>query len=322
MVVVTGANGFIGSAMVWQLNTLGIQDIVCVDTITLDERPQLLKNKKYSKFFSKDEFLKELSQPWAKKISCVIHMGACSSTTETNWDFLVENNIEYSKKLFNFCGQNQIRYIYASSAAVYGGGEKGFDDTAAPDIYKPLNLYGRSKSEFDVWAIQQKQTPPKWYGLRFFNVYGPNEYFKGAQASVVFKAFHEISKTSELKLFKSHRDDYEDGKQKRDFVYVKDITGWMAELMKENIPSGIYNMGFGTAKTWLDLAEGVFGNMKKPLKINWIDIPANIRNQYQYFTEAKMDKPWQVGLRKPKWSLQDGIKDYVQNYLLNGEVIL
>ncbi len=323
MIIVTGANGFIGSAMVWQLNSAKINDIICVDSVDLKSRPQLLSNKKYLEFWGRDQLLSELaSGKLNKKVDWIIHMGACSSTTEMNLEFLRENNTEYTQKLFTWCTENKVPYIYASSAAVYGAGEKGFDDKEQPSAFSPLNPYGRSKSEFDVWAVKQKNTPPHWYGIRFFNVFGPNEYFKESMASVVYKAFHEINKTKKLKLFRSHRPDFEDGKQKRDFVYVKDCTGWMYEIMEKKIPSGIYNMGFGTARTWLDLAGSVFKNMDKKMEIDWIDMPENIRNQYQYFTEAKMEKMWATKMSKSKWSLEDGIKDYVQNYLLKNEAIL
>lgn len=323
MVIVTGANGFIGSAMVWQLNSAKIADIVCVDTVDLKTRSKLLANKKYSEFWGKDELIQKLnSGAYDTKVEWVVHMGACSSTTEMNVEFLKENNTDYTRKLFEWCAQNSVPYLYASSGAVYGNGENGFDDHTPAEAFTPLNPYGRSKSEFDVWALKQKITPPHWYGVRFFNVYGPNEYFKESMSSVVYKAFHEINKTKKLKLFKSHRSDYEDGKQQRDFVYVKDCTNWMTEMNQKKIPSGIYNLGYGTARTWLDLAENVFQNMNKEMDINWIDMPENIRNQYQYFTEAKMNKMWDAKMSKPKWSLEDGIKDYVQNYLLKNEAIL
>lgn len=324
MWILTGANGFIGSALLSELNTRGIKDLVITDTVRPEERPDLLKGKFYSQFFHTDELFDALlDQSLAKDVKGVVHMGACSSTTEMDVDFLKRNNTEYTKKLFEFCTKQNIPYIYASSGAVYGSGERGFDDSHSSEGFAPLNPYGWSKLNFDVWAEKQAQTPPAWYGLRFFNVYGPNEYFKEAMASLVFKAFHQIQSTGQLKLFKSHRDDYEDGKQLRDFVYVKDITRWICELM-DGLPaqSGIYNMGHGKARTWLDLAEASFKALEKPLKIEWIDIPENIRNQYQYFTEAKMEKLISEGLSQPKWSLEDGVKDYIANYLLEKQRVL
>ncbi len=322
MIMVTGANGFIGSSIVWELNNKGIHDIICVDTISNQTRPDLLQNKKFTQFLLTNEvwdFLK--TSPLAKNIQWIIHMGACSSTTETNWDFLFENNTKYTEKLFTWCKENNANYIYASSAATYGAGEKGFSDVTHPDLLTPLNLYGKSKLLFDQWALHQTLTPKNWYGLKFFNVYGPNEYFKGPQASVVHKAFHEIQKTNSLQLFKSHNPNYEDGKQLRDFIYVKDITRWILELMTNKPENGIYNMGYGAAKSWLDLANGVFSALQKSIKINWIEIPENIRNQYQYFTQSDMNKWNRAGMSAPQWPLEVGIKDTVEKYLLDHKIM-
>jgi ADP-L-glycero-D-manno-heptose 6-epimerase len=243
-------------------------------------------------------------------------MGACSSTTETDEEYLKRNNIEYTQKLWEFCARKGKPYIYASSGATYGDGKLGFDDATPPETFKPLNLYGWSKLKFDIWAMQQTQTPSRWYGLRFFNVFGPNEYHKGEMSSVAFKAFNQIRETGKLKLFVSHNPDYKDGEQLRDFVYVKDITRWMWEIMnKPAMKSGIYNMGYGKARTWLDLAKATFQATGKPMQIDWIQVPANIRDQYQYFTEAKMDRLMGQGLSKPEWPLEKAIPDYVNGYL-------
>jgi ADP-L-glycero-D-manno-heptose 6-epimerase len=315
MIIITGANGFIGSAMVWELNQAGIQDIVAVDTVNLSNR-NLLQKRTYTHFYEANELWSFLATEEArKKVTWVIHMGACSSTTETNWDFLYANNFQYTQRLFEWCSQNQKSMIYASSAATYGAGENGFEDTIDSEKLKPLNLYGESKVIMDRWAVKQKATPQNWYGLKFFNVFGPNEYEKGSMASVAFKAFHQIQKTSELGLFKSYNPQYEDGRQLRDFVYVKDVTRWMKELMQKTPTSGVYNMGFGTARSWLDMAEPLFAAIGKPLKINWLEMPDNIKNQYQYFTEANMAKWFKEGLSKPEWSLEKAIEDYVKNYL-------
>lgn len=324
MIIVTGANGFIGSALVGTLNEARYGDtgsergeLIVVDTIGLQERPQLLAGKTYSKFLLKDEIWKFLGTPEAQNVTAILHMGACSSTTETNAEFLRENNTEYTQRLWNWCTKNQKTFIYASSGAVYGGGEHGFDDATPSETFKPLNLYGESKAAFDRWAVEQKETPPVWFGLRFFNVYGPNEYFKKDMASLVFKAFNQIQDTGALKLFRSHNPQYKDGEQMRDFVYVKDITRWTLELLKQDGKnSGIYNMGYGEARTWVDLARAIFENLGRPMKIDWIDIPSNIRQQYQYFTEAKTDRLMSLGLSAPQWPIEKGVSDYVKNYLL------
>ena len=321
MVVVTGANGFIGSALVWELNQAGRRDIVCVDSVSLKDRPELLLNLQYDRFLLKDELWSFLETPEAiRSVDAILHMGACSSTTEMNVAFLTENNFEYTKRLWNWCTAHGKPYIYASSAAVYGDGAEGFDDARPSSVFKPLNPYGESKAAFDRWAEEQvaakRPAPPTWLGLRFFNVFGPNEYHKGPMSSVVFKAFNQINETDSLQLFRSHNPKYADGKQMRDFVYVKDVTRWILELTKKrDVRSGVYNMGYGEARTWLDLAGAVFDNMKKPAKIKWIDVPEEIRPRYQYFTEAKMSRLLGLGLSKPQWPLERAVADYVTNYL-------
>lgn len=315
MIIVTGANGFIGSVMVWELNQKGLTDILAVDSVGLKER-NLLKKRQITKFLGKDELWAFLDTPEAQlKVTWIIHMGACSSTTETNKEFLWENNTYYTQRIFEWCAKFKKSLIYASSAATYGAGELGFDDTTDSEKLRPLNLYGESKVLFDRWAVKQTVTPPHWYGLKFFNVFGPNEYHKESMSSVAFKAYNQIKDSGALGLFKSANPKYKDGEFMRDFVYVKDVTGWMMELMEKKPANGIYNMGFGKPRSWLDLASAVFGAMKKDLKINWLEMPENIRGQYQYFTEAKTDKWKAAGMSPAKWPLEKAVADYVQNYL-------
>lgn len=315
MIILTGANGFIGSAMLWQLNQQGITDVVCVDSVGLEQRNLIVK-RQYSHFFLHNELWSFLAQPQnQKKVTWVIHMGACSATTEKNWDYLYSNNFQYSQRLFDWCAQHQKGLIYASSAATYGAGENGFDDQTDSEKLKPLNLYGESKVIMDRWAVKQSAQPPHWYGLKFFNVFGPNEYEKGSMASVAYKAYNQVKQTGELGLFKSYHPQYKDGEQLRDFIYVKDIVRWMSELMEKKPTNGIYNMGFGQARSWLDMAKALFAGMDKPLQIKWLEMPEELKNQYQYFTKAEMNKWLQSGMSAPEWSLEKAIEDYVKNYL-------
>lgn len=302
--------------MVWELNQAGIPVLAAVDLVSQSERPEPLKKRKFDKFILKDDLWSFLDQPSTiEKTTWIIHMGANSSTTETDENVLKEMNTLYTQRIFEWCTKHKKNLIYASSAATYGAGELGYDDSTDPEKLRPLNLYGESKVKFDRWAVKQSQTPPHWYGLKFFNVYGPNEYHKNAMTSVPFKAFHQIKDQGFLKLFKSYVPEYKDGAQMRDFVYVKDVTRWMLELMQKTPKSGIYNMGFGEARTWNDLGAAVFTAMGKPTKIEYIDMPENIRGQYQYYTEANTTLWRSIGMSASKWSIEDGVKDYVTNYL-------
>jgi len=254
----------------------------------------------------------------SEKVEWVIHMGANSSTTEKNWEHLLEVNTHYTQRIFEWCAKNKKSLIYASSAATYGAGEWGYDDETDAEKLKPLNLYGDSKVQFDRWAVKQSVRPPHWYGLKFFNVYGPGEAHKGPMSSVAYKAFFQIRDKGDQQLFKSYKSEYRDGEQMRDFIYVKEVTAWMWELTRKKPASGVYNMGTGRARTWVDLARAVFAAFQKPEKIQFIEMPESLRDQYQYFTEAKMQKWARNGMTPSRWSLEEGVRDYVQNHLLKG----
>ena len=326
MIIVTGAAGFIGSAFVWQLNEMGIEDIIVSDKLRTEEKWLNLAKRKYYDWVDKDKLFDYL-ETTAEKITAIIHMGACSATTEKDMDFLMENNYEYTKKLWDYSVKNDAVFIYASSAATYGDGELGYDDEIGLEGHnalRPLNKYGYSKKIFDVWALKQEKTPKKWFGLKYFNVYGPQEYHKGRMASMVFHAFNQYNAEKEVKLFKSHKDGYKDGYQLRDFVYIKDVTNVMYFLMKEiNAPSGVYNLGTGSARAFYELAKSTVEAPDGDAgKIKFVDMPEDLRGKYQYFTEAKIDKLKKAGYSRDFTSLEDGVKDYVQNYLMKEDKYL
>lgn len=321
MILLTGGAGFIGSCLLHQLNLLDRTDVIVVDRLETTDKWKNLAGLKYDRYIHADELFTTRYQEvvdLADKISVIYHMGACSSTTERDMDFLMKNNVEFSQKLCTFATNNEIPFIYASSAATYGAGEQGYNDQEDISLLRPLNPYGYSKQVFDEWMLRQEKLPKIWYGLKFFNVFGPNEYHKGHMRSVVQKAYEQIKNHGEVKLFKSHRDDFEDGEQKRDFVYVKDIVKAMIGLIDtaNGKNPGIYNLGTGKARTFLDLVLATFKAMNKKTQIDYIDMPENIRDQYQYFTEANMEKLQKI-LPQMKFStLEDSIKDYVQNHLM------
>jgi ADP-L-glycero-D-manno-heptose 6-epimerase len=316
MIIVTGGAGFIGSAFVWKLNQEGIDDIVIVDELGTDDKWKNLVNRHFVDYIHKDDFLQMICTDQVPfKIGAIVHMGACSSTTERDADYLWNNNYLYTKTLAEWTLKRGIRFIYASSAATYGDGTQGFsDDHGKISRLRPINMYGYSKQVFDLWVLRNS-LEKKIAGIKFFNVFGPNEYHKADMASVIFKAFHQIKETGKVKLFKSYKKEYKDGSQLRDFVYVKDCVKAMWWLFNNPKANGIFNLGTGNARTWNDLIKAVFAAMKKKKNIEYIEMPEALRNQYQYFTEAQMTKLKKAGCPIKFSSLEDSVRDYVVNYL-------
>ncbi|HOY32069.1 MAG TPA: ADP-glyceromanno-heptose 6-epimerase [Bacteroidales bacterium] len=316
-IVVTGAAGFIGSCMVGKLNNKGIKDIVIVDDFHKGYKLDNINRKAYSLHIQRDVFF-EWFRENHKEVEFVYHLGARTDTTEFNITIFNELNLNYSKTMWQLCTEFGIPLLFASSAATYGMGEYGYldDDNLIP-LLKPLNPYGESKNEFDKWVIEQTSTPPFWAGLKFFNVYGPNEYHKSRMASVVFHTFNQINETGRMQLFRSHNPNFADGKQMRDFIYVKDVVKVCLFFYLNQKNPGIYNLGTGEARTFWDLATNTFKSMHVSPKIDFIDTPLDIRDKYQYFTEAKMNKLIAAGYDLGFVSLEEGIEDYVQSYLLN-----
>ena len=317
-IVVTGAAGFIGSCLTGFLNEKGYHKLILVDDFSRADKIPNLEHKIYSKQIERASFFDWLAAE-RPVIDFVFHIGARTDTTEFDYAIHQALNVEYSQKVWNYCTENKIPLVYASSAATYGSGEQGYkDDHILPFTLQPLNPYGVSKNEFDKWAIQQAASPPFWAGLKFFNVYGPNEYHKGRMASVIWHSFNQVKKEGLVKLFKSHRPDFKDGQQLRDFVYVKDVLNVCFWLM-ENMPApGIYNLGTGKARAFEDLVKATFSGLDLPANISFIDMPADIRDKYQYFTEADMQKLISAGYTQPFYSLEEGTNDYVRNYLATG----
>ncbi len=318
MVIITGAAGFIGSCLVNKLNNKGLKDITLVDDFDRPIKAGNLLHKSFLEQVHRDHFFEWLGRNHGD-VTFICHLGARTDTTEFDTRIFDRLNLNYSKEVWRACVRYDIPLIYASSAATYGMGEHGYDDRH--DVVrqlKPLNPYGESKNEFDKWVLQQQECPPFWAGLKFFNVYGPNEYHKGRMASVIMHAYNQIREKGRVRLFRSHHPDFEDGRQLRDFIYVKDVVSVIHFLMSERIPSAIYNLGTGQARTFLDLATATFNAMDLDPVIEFIDTPADIRDKYQYFTEAKMDKLRSAGYESRFYSLEEGIEEYVQEFLIPG----
>ena len=321
VILVTGAAGFIGSCMVGYLNRKGFHNIIIVDKFDEESKRHNYEDKKIITRVEREELF-----DWLKEhpmhIDFVFHLGARTDTTEFDYSILEKLNVDYSQQIWNYCSEKNTPLVYASSAATYGDGELGYkDDHDLPFKLNPLNPYGRSKNEFDKWALKEKKQPPNWYGLKFFNVYGPNEYHKERMASVIFHSFNQIRSTGMVKLFRSHKPEYNDGEQLRDFVYVKDVVGicfWLMSRVNETAgipPSGLYNLGTGKARTFKDLVAAIFKNLGKEPVIEFIDTPMDIRDKYQYFTEADMSKIRKAGYKEEFYSLEKGIETYVKNFL-------
>lgn len=322
MIIVTGAAGFIGSCMVQFLNDNGFDDLILVDDFSASAKENNWKKKRYKQIIDRKDLFNwlNLNNP---QLDIVIHLGARTDTTEFNYAIHEELNVKYSEDIWNYCSNTNTPLIYASSAATYGAGELGYnDDHKIVEKLAPLNPYGISKNEFDKWALKQNTHPPYWAGLKFFNIYGPNEYHKGRMASVIWHSFNQVKDKGKVNLFKSHRPDFKDGEQLRDFVYVKDLLKvmyWMMVKMTNkqwNVnDSGLYNLGTGKARTFYDLVSSVFRALDMHPDINFIDMPEDIRDKYQYFTEANMTKLYSIGYNEEFYTIENGIDDYVKNYL-------
>ncbi len=316
MIVITGAAGFIGSCMVSQLNREGHQDLVVVDDFSVEAKNPNLEGKQFRLKVHRDEFVAWL-QEHGKEVDAIFHIGARTDTAEQDWDLFMRLNVNYSKDLWRLATEFSIPFLYASSAATYGDGSLGFSDNMdeIPQL-QPLNPYGKSKQVFDEWVLQQTETPPRWTGFKFFNVYGPNEYHKGRMASVIFHAFPQVKENGNLRLFRSHKAEYRDGHQLRDFIYVRDVVEVMYQWAQGKTESGIYNLGTGQARSFFDLGTAVFNALSVPVAIEFFDIPSDIREAYQYFTQAEMDRFQKAGFVHQFRSLEEGTGEYVQEFLL------
>lgn len=319
MIVITGAAGFIGSNLLSKLNSEGFYDIILVDDFSRKDKELNYSGKIYSDMINRNELFFWMDNNH-KFVQYVFHIGARTDTAEFNKEVFNELNLNYSKEVWNKCVEYGLPLVYASSAATYGLGEYGYDDDhEIIENLQPLNPYGESKNDFDKWALKQINKPYFWAGLKFFNVYGPNEYHKGRMSSVVFTAFNQIRDSGKMKLFKSHRPDIKDGEQKRDFIYIRDVVDIMFYFLNNRKNSGIYNTGTGKARSFFDLAQSTFNAMEVPVNIEFIDTPGDIRDKYQYFTEAKMNKLLLIDNVKKFIPLEEGINDYVNNFLIPGK---
>jgi ADP-L-glycero-D-manno-heptose 6-epimerase len=315
MIIITGAAGFIGSNLVSKLNSEGINDIVIVDDFTSEIKNRNLSHKTFRDKIDRNKFFEWLDRNHLN-VQFIAHIGARTDTAESDKNVFDRLNLEYSKRMWDCCVKYNIPLIYASSAATYGLGEYGFgDDHKLIEKLKPLNLYGESKNEFDKWVLRQKTSPPYWAGLKFFNVYGPNEYHKGRMASVIYHAWCQVKKTGKIKLFRSHNPEYRDGEQKRDFIYIKDVLDVIYFLMNSRKYPGIFNLGTGRARTFLELAENIFKATGRAENIEFIDTPEDIRDKYQYFTKAEMEKLRLAGYSREFTDIEAGINEYVNDYL-------
>jgi len=321
MIIVTGAAGFIGSGLISRLNQEGFSSIIAVDDFSKTEKAENLEGKTIKERVERNAFFEWLDKN-NQDVEFIFHIGARTDTTEFDKNIFDELNLNYSKEIWEKCVAYQIPLVYASSAATYGLGELGYDDNESliPQL-KPLNPYGDSKNDFDIWALQQEKKPFFWAGLKFFNVYGPNEYHKGRMASVIFHAFNQIKATEKMKLFRSHNPNFKDGEQMRDFIYVKDLIEVCLFFMHHRKDSGIYNLGSGKARTFKDLVTSTFLAMDKTPDISFIDTPEDIRDKYQYFTQANMSKLRSVGFTRPFYTLEEGVSEYVKDYLSSGSYL-
>lgn len=322
MYIVTGGAGFIGSAVIWKLNQIGVDNILVVDDLGESEKWKNLVNRQYTDYIHKSDFLEFLAKGKFDKIDAIIHMGACSSTTEQNADFLMQNNFHYSVSLAEFAIKNKVRFINASSAATYGDGSAGFSDSEETlKILKPLNMYGYSKHLFDMWALRSNLLN-RMASLKFFNVFGPNEYHKGNMCSLFYKGYIQARETGRIRLFKSYLKAYADGDQQRDFVYIKDCVDLIWWLVDNPSVNGVFNVGSGQASSWNDLAKAVFAAMKLPLKIEYIDMPEQLRDRYQYFTRAETEKLAATGWPAHFTGMEAAANDYIVNYLQQKDMYL